>query len=465
MRYPLFFILPVYILGIIFGTVFNSFLHLCLASAIALILYLFFKHKGKKALAFLALAIFFTAAASYSASVLIPSNHISRAITLCEKEVPCLVRGFVYGNYTKRGGKLNYSFKVEAIQRGPTNINAQGDVFIRVIDDGELPVGMPLLVKGRLVRINDPRRRKFSNVSYRYLMFADYVYAQSNAHPKTGPRLYRLVSYIKSGIKKIFNGRVSKISSAVLQAMVLGDKADIPKCVYDAMIKTGTIHILVVSGFNTGLVAFIILLSLKILCVNRRLRALISFITLFLYCLIAGCSTPVIRAAIMTMFFLFSFLVKREAGGRQALCLSAFFILVFKANQLYDIGFQLSFISVASLVFLYPKMKGPVLSGFWRHRLFSVAIDSFKVSLSAWLGTAAVIAFYFRTFSPITVIANIFIVPLAALISLLGFGLIIMEIFMPFLAGHFALSIEPAVSLLLKLNAFFLKIPFACLRF
>jgi len=221
----------------------------------------------------------------------------------------------------------------------------------------------------------------------------------------------------------------------------------------------------VVSGFNTSLLAFIIFLLLKILRVNRPLRALISFAALFLYCIIAGCSTPVIRAAIMTVFFAFSFLARRDACGRQALCLAAFFILVFKPNQLYDIGFQLSFASVASLVFLYPKMKIPASSIISRHRLLAAAADSVKVSLSAWLGTVAIIAFYFRIFSPVTVIANIFIVPLAALISLLGFGLIFMEITMPVLAGPLALSIEPAVSLLLKVNAFFLKIPFACIRF
>jgi len=177
MRRPLFIILPIYILGITFGTVFRgNFLPLYFASAITLITHVVLGNRNKLALIFLALAIFLTAAASYSGSVLLPLNHISRVIAAGERTVPCLVKGFAYGNPIKRGGKVISGFKVRAMQRGPANVNVEGDILIRVAGNAELPVGMLFSAKGKLVRVNDYRRRNLFNTAYRYLMSADYIY-------------------------------------------------------------------------------------------------------------------------------------------------------------------------------------------------------------------------------------------------------------------------------------------------
>ena len=86
-------------------------------------------------------------------------------------------------------------------------------------------------------------------------------------------------------------------------------------------------------------------------------------------------------------------------------------------------------------------------------------MEGFLVSLSAWLGTLGLIAWYFKIFSPITVIANIFIVPLASLITLCGFTLVATAIFCPAIAPLFASTNELLVVLLLNINAFLLKIP------
>jgi competence protein ComEC len=88
-------------------------------------------------------------------------------------------------------------------------------------------------------------------------------------------------------------------------------------------------------------------------------------------------------------------------------------------------------------------------------------LEGSLVSFSAWLGTMGFIAFYFKIFSPVTVLANIFIVPLAALITLSGISMIIMGLISPSLAHIFAFSTELEVFALLKINAFLVSLPFA----
>lgn len=81
------------------------------------------------------------------------------------------------------------------------------------------------------------------------------------------------------------------------------------------------------------------------------------------------------------------------------------------------------------------------------------------VSFSAWLGTMGLVAYYFKIFSPVTVLANIFIVPLASLITLCGFSLVIMDLILPVASIYFAYGSELIVALLLNINSLLIKLP------
>ena len=87
--------------------------------------------------------------------------------------------------------------------------------------------------------------------------------------------------------------------------------------------------------------------------------------------------------------------------------------------------------------------------------------EGFLVSLSAWLGTAGLIAGYFKLFCPVTVLANIFIVPLATLITFCGFTLVLIGLFNPLLAGLCGRSCELLVAALLQINYLMINLPAA----
>ncbi|MCX5709453.1 MAG: ComEC/Rec2 family competence protein, partial [Candidatus Omnitrophica bacterium] len=224
-------------------------------------------------------------------------------------------------------------------------------------------------------------------------------------------------------------------------------------------VKTGTVHILVVSGFNVGIVAFISMLFLKVLRVARRWRQGLTILVLIAYCLMTGSSNPVMRATVMGVFFLTGFLLEREPDIYNALALAALFILIINPGQLSDIGFQLSFASVIAIVYIYPKLCAFFKIDKLKIGAIKFLAQGFLVSLSAWLGTAGFITYYFRIICPVTVLANIFVVPLATLITLCGFSLVFAGLVLPGFTPYLGAAGECSIALLLRFNAWAAGLP------
>jgi competence protein ComEC len=260
-----------------------------------------------------------------------------------------------------------------------------------------------------------------------------------------GSALKKSLLRIKDSIQALFSQYNPPVAAAVLEAMILGEKKNIPPALYRQMMQSGTVHILVVSGFNTGLVIFVVVLLLKMG-----------------YCIMTGASTPVVRATVMAAVFMFSYLFRRQPDIFNSCALSALCVLSYDPTQLFDIGAQLSFISVLAIVWFYPKMKTFLRLDTRLNPAARFFSEGFLVSLSAWLGTASIIAYYFKIFSPVTVLANIFIVPLATLITLCGVTFIFAAVILPPVAPFFALTCQFLVALLIKVNLLLIGLPGAC---
>lgn len=262
-------------------------------------------------------------------------------------------------------------------------------------------------------------------------------------------------------LEQVINRHLSSLPASILEAMVLGQKRNIPWLVNDSMVKSGTVHILVVSGFNVGIVALLINLLLKILRLGRKLRIILIVICLVIYCFVTGASNPVIRATVMGLVFLMAYFLKREPDVYNSLASAALFILVINPRQIFDIGFQLSFVSVLAIVYFYPKLNGLVRLELCKIKLLKYIGQGCLVSFSAWLGTMVIIALNFKIVAPVTVLANIIIVPLATLITLCGFTLVLSGLIYSDLACFFSLPTAVLITLLLNINAVLIKLPLA----
>lgn len=424
---------------------------------------------------FLCCFIFCFGLALYKNYQILPRCHISRYASY-RNNLPYTVKGVIESQPLFKNNMLSFTFKAEEIWFDNLAHNTCGNILVHVRCKKDLIYTMAqlkglhyaeeLILNGNLYRpfrFTGPGRKSYRDYLYNQGIFSvmnvDMAGSVVRLKKNKGLVLKELALRLKDTMEAIIFNRVSFVPASIMDAMILGEKRNIPVLINNSMMKSGTVHILVVSGFNVALVAFIIILFLKLIRVPRLMRSYIAIPLIIIYCLMAGASTPVIRAAIMAIIFILAHLIRREPDIYNSCALAAIFILAVNPRQLFDIGFQLSFVSVISIVYLYPKLKVLVSPRIPKMKYISFIVDGFLVSFSAWLGTMGLVAYYFRIISPVTVLANIFIVPLASLVALCGFSLILMEFVCPFLSPFVASSSEFIVAILLNINNLLIKLP------
>ncbi len=200
-------------------------------------------------------------------------------------------------------------------------------------------------------------------------------------------------------------------------------------------------------------------LFLKLVRVPRKIIYLITIAFLIVYCLLTGSRTPVVRATIMAVVLLFGYCLKREADIYNSLFFSALLILLFNPWQLFEVSFQLSFMSIASIVWLSPKIQHLFSHKLFKKKYLKILIGGFSVSFAAWLGLAPLIAYYFKIVSPVTILANMVVVPFMALVIASGVTFILGALISPMLGTIFSVGAELSLLSLFKGVSLFARIP------
>ncbi len=247
--------------------------------------------------------------------------------------------------------------------------------------------------------------------------------------------------------------------AGMITAMVLGDRSNMPADLKAVFVNTGTAHILAISGMNMAIIAAMAFFILKLCGLPRIWQWLISIIFLFAYAFLSGWSASVVRACLMTSIFLASFALENEGDPLNSLGLAAVILLLMDPRNLFDVGFQLSFAAVLAILILYAPCKKVFQ---W---LPNVLAKPLAVSLAAWAGTAGIIAAHFGMVTPVSIIANIPIVPLADLVMALGLGLIAAGACLPLLAYPFAACLQAVFSTMVILASWFSQIPWGHFSF
>ncbi|MCK5123614.1 MAG: ComEC family competence protein, partial [Dehalococcoidia bacterium] len=145
---------------------------------------------------------------------------------------------------------------------------------------------------------------------------------------------------------------------SLAQAILLGLRGNIPDSVYEAFSRTGTAHLLAISGLHISII-IAMFLSFGILVFGRQ-RSIYIWLTLaitWLYALLAGMHPPIIRAVIMGSLFLIAEYLGRQRSAIIALAFAAAVMVGVQPNLLWTVSFQLSFLAMAGLTLLYPYFQ------------------------------------------------------------------------------------------------------------
>ncbi len=356
---------------------------------------------------------------------------------------------------------------------------------IRVMVDGALPelnMGDRIRLSGRIRELHNFKNP--GGFDYRQYMIFNGIHAAMFVGSKD---IAQDVSGHHSSVLETIQRARQKISHnidaigdheerAVLKALLIGDTREIPKQVTEIFSRDGISHLLAISGLHVGIVATSAFFVFQWILSRfqfflwrawtRKGAALLSFLPVLGYGLLSGMSPSTQRAVIMISVFLMSFLVQREPEAFNTLSLAALVILVIHPPALFSISFQLSFVSVFSILFILPRFwPPPDIFSDGRQNLRRMLLSPLWVSLSASIGTLLLVVYYFNQISIISPIANYVIVPLVGF-GVVPLGLLSAAIFL--IAPGLALwGIKFCAMLLgaaLHLARFFAEFPWAAIQ-
>jgi len=221
------------------------------------------------------------------------------------------------------------------------------------------------------------------------------------------------------------------ITKGFVSAVVLGDKSGLTPEELNDFQRAGLTHLLVVSGFNVSIVAILVYYLLRLIGLSfRRLRIALSMLTILFYCLVVGLEPSVVRALIVIEFIFIARLLERKPDIGNLTAGAALVTILLHPYDLFDIGFQLSYGAVFSLVYLYPAFERLFISEKIKEaktfilRSAHRSMQGFFGSFSVFLGLLPVFLYHFHRVSIVGLGVNILAIPLTAIITIFGFLLL-----------------------------------------
>ncbi|MDF7825603.1 ComEC/Rec2 family competence protein [Pontiellaceae bacterium B12227] len=212
------------------------------------------------------------------------------------------------------------------------------------------------------------------------------------------------------------------VHEAVLKALVLGYRKEMPAQIMNIFRRTGSLHIFAISGLHVGIVGFLLILLLKMLGVPRDKFGLLLVPLLSFYVISTGMKSSALRALLMAAIFILGPLFRRKPDIPSSVAIAAIILLIFQPLEILSVGFIFSFTVVIFLVMGFATIPKAWVKGAW---LKVYIISLIITSVVAGLASAPLTMLYFGMFSPVALIGNLVVVPLTFFIVLCGWVSII----------------------------------------
>jgi competence protein ComEC len=215
-------------------------------------------------------------------------------------------------------------------------------------------------------------------------------------------------------------------------AMIAGYREDLSEETRSAFVSSGAMHVLAVSGLHVGILYLFIstvLFFLKRIKYGQLVRLVIVLFILWGFALISGLSASVFRAVVLFSFIAVGRALNREVDLYNVLAASAIVLLLSNPLLLFNLGFQLSFLAVGSIVFFYPYINGVFV---FRNRLLRWVWNLTSVSIAAQIGVVPLILYHFHQFPSYFLLSNLVVIPLAFCIVIGGILYLSTSFFPPF---------------------------------
>ncbi|HRO48499.1 ComEC/Rec2 family competence protein, partial [Agriterribacter sp.] len=325
----------------------------------------------------------------------------------------------------------NKSYKanamVHALIRNDSVIQTKGSIIIYFKKDSsllsQLDHGSTIVFKKRLQAIQNSGNPGAFDYK-RYCLFqgiTHQVYLAENefsVNPAQTRSAYtRWLQQSRKGLLAILKKYIpGKREAGVAEALLIGYRDDLERDLVQAYANTGVIHVIAISGMHLAMIYGLLIVLLKPLQRNAKTKwvsGLIILSVLWLFTLLSGAGPSILRSAVMFSFIIAGESMRRKISVYHTLSASAFFLLCRNPFFLWDVGFQLSYAAVLSIViFLRPVTNWL----YCKHNLINHVWKLIAVTLAAQILTTPLSIYHFHQVPNLFLVSNLVIVPLSGFI-------------------------------------------------
>lgn len=360
------------------------------------------------------------------------------------KPVPLLLSGYIDDTPRISGQTTQFNFKVKELIFSDRTLSVNEKTRVTAVGLVSGNIGDSFRLRGAITtpqNFND----EFDYINYlrkegikTTVLFPD-ISAGETLRIGITEKIRLDIKEYTSRVRKYFEKAVSRSlvepNAGYINGILLGSRQDIPDDLREAFNKTGTTHILAISGYNIMIIAGALLAGL-VFFVRRRTAFWISVAVIFLFTIMTGASASVVRASVMGLLILFAQGYGRMYDAKNSIILAGALMVYFNPPALaFDIGFQLSFLAVIGLLYLYPYLKNK----FEKYPPVFGLKDTLLTTISAQAMVAIPLIFYFGRFSWAFLPANVLILPLIPYAMLTGLIAGLGQIIFPAVAQFIAI--------------------------
>ena len=225
--------------------------------------------------------------------------------------------------------------------------------------------------------------------------------------------LQLLQQKIRTRLQQNITGTQEK---AVAAALLIGYKQDIDSDLMKAYSNTGVIHVIAISGLHLGLIYGLLIGIFNWmpgLTIKKWIAPPVMLLVLWGFALLTGAGPSIVRAAVMFSFIIIATMVKQNSSILNALAASAFFLLLLHPFYLWDIGFQLSYAAVLSIVLYQKKIYDTI---YFKYKWMQACWQLNAITISAQILTLPIVVYHFHQFPNYFLLSNFIVVPLSSVI-------------------------------------------------
>jgi len=343
--------------------------------------------------------------------------------------------------------------RIESSYQNNTMVTSKGNVIVYFKKDSSansLGYGSIIIIQKPLQEIknsgnpgsfNYKRYSLFQGITHQvYLTTNDFVSLPAKDAKAYKTFLFKSRIWTISVLRKYINGDKEQ---GLAEALLIGYKDDLDKNLVQSYSNTGVVHVIAISGLHLGIIYWLLLFITKPL--KRKqiswLRFSIIIAALWGFSLLAGGQPSVLRSAVMFTAIALSTVLDKKTSIYNTLAMSAFLLLCYNPFWLWDVGFQLSYAAVLSIIVFFRPIynwlyfPNKIIDFFWK---------LIAVSLAAQILTLPISVYHFHQFPFLFLLANLLAVPLSSVI-LIGEILLCTIHFIPSIAAALGQILESMI--------------------